>query len=101
MTTNNALNVFDRRTLNADEKEKLDKTVDTLVAYLQQVQDLRDSMRETIQDTISDLNEGHDKELCIKASVVTKLARTKFRNDIEKLRAQLAEIEDGLEILNS
>lgn len=101
MTTNNALNVFDRRTLNADETEKLDKTVDALVVYLQQIQDLRDSMRETIQDTISDLNEGHDKDMCIKASVVSKLARTKFRNDLDTLRARLAEIEDGLEILKS
>lgn len=93
-------NVFDHRVLTPDETDKLDKCVDICVTYLQQISDLRESMKETVQDCVRDLNDPiDDPDQKIKVSVVNKLARTKFKNDLDALRAKLAEIEDGLQLL--
>lgn len=91
------MNVFDVRTFSQDEKAKIKNVILEGVKLLSQVQDLNLAMKDTVKNLADTLNDQvKEKDLHLKASTISKMIKTKFKEDIEEQKKSVQEIEDGL-----
>jgi hypothetical protein len=96
------MSVFDNRNLNQDEKNSLKVVIDDTVECLQQIKDLQEHMKENIDGICAKLNENvDDKSMHIKPKLVTKMAKTKMKEDILAQKDQLSDVEIGLELIGN
>lgn len=94
------MNVFENRNLNNDEKQIIVNTIQDTIECLQQIKDLQDHMKEHLKEVCDRLNEKTDvKELHIKPSLLTKMAKAKMKEDLHEQKEALSEVEQGLQQL--
>ena len=94
------MSVFDSRNLNQDEKNSLRIIIDDTVECLRQIKDLQEHMKENIAGVCGRLNENiEDKSLHIKPKLVTKMAKTKMKEDMASQKEELSDVELGLELI--
>lgn len=94
------MSVFDSRNLNQDEKNSLKIIIDDTVECLRQIKDLQEHMKENIAGVCGRLNENiEDKSLHIKPKLVTKMAKTKMKEDMASQKEELSDVELGLELI--
>jgi len=92
-----ATNVFDLRTLNNDEQQKLKKVIQEGAKEYLELQDRKEGLRDLIKEVADTLNEGiEDKALKIKPSLINAMIRVQVKSDLEQKKTKVAEIEDGL-----
>ena len=94
-------NIFDERTFNEQEKTRIKAVVDDAVTTLQEIEDLNQHLKESIKDLCDGLNEGYASDLKIKPTLIKNIAKAKLKEkeDVEKKKTELSEVEEGLEIL--
>ena len=94
-------NIFDERTFNEQEKTRIKAVVDDAVTTLQEIEDLNQHLKESIKDLCDGLNEGYNSDLKIKPTLIKNIAKAKLKEkeDVEKKKTELSEVEEGLEIL--
>lgn len=96
------MSVFDNRNLNSDEKNSLKIVIDDTIECLQQIKDLQEHMKENIKGVCDKLNENvEDKELWIKPKLVTKMAKTKMKEEMATLKEEVSDVEIGLELIGN
>ena len=96
------MSVFDNRTLNPEEKNSLKIVIDDTIECLQQIKDLQEHMKENIKGVCDKLNENvEDKELWIKPKLVTKMAKTKMKEEMATLKEEVSDVEIGLELIGN
>lgn len=96
------MSVFDNRNLNQDEKNSLKIVIDDTIECLQQIKDLQEHMKENIKGVCDKLNENvEDKELWIKPKLVTKMAKTKMKEEMATLKEEVSDVEIGLELIGN
>lgn len=94
------MSVFDNRNLNPEEKSSLKVVIQDTIECLNQIKDLQEHMKENIKGICDKLNENiEDKSLWIKPKLVTKMAKTKMKEDMEYQKDELSDVEIGLEII--
>lgn len=95
------MNIFDVRTLNADEQKAIKMVVDDTVEVMNQIKDLQDHMNENCKELADKLNENVDNDMKIKPTLFKKMAKAYIKNkeDIEKSKNELDEVEEGLNII--
>ena len=93
------MNIFEVRTLTPEEKQKIKTAVEDTIECLNQINDLTTHMNEMAKDICDSLNDGVDKDLRIKPSLIKKLAKTKIKEDLEAQKSAVNEIEDALHIV--
>ncbi len=94
------MSVFDNRNLNPEEKSSLKIVIQDTIECLQQIKDLQEHMKENTKGICDKLNENiEDKSLWIKPKLVTKMAKTKMKEDMEYQKDELSDVEIGLEII--
>lgn len=94
-------NIFDERTFNEQEKSNIKAIVDDAVEVLQEIEDLQNHLKENIKGLCDSLNEGYSNDLKIKPTLIRNIAKAKLKEkeDVEKKKTELNEVEEGLEIL--
>jgi len=96
------MSVFDNRNLNQEEKNSLKIVIDDTVECLQQIKDLQEHMKENIAGVCAHLNENiDDKELWIKPKLVTKMAKTKLKENMEVQKEEVSDVERGLNLIEN
>jgi len=96
------MSVFDNRNLNSEEKNSLKIVIDDTVECLRQIKDLQEHMKENIAGVCAHLNENiDDKSLWIKPKLVTKMAKTKMKEDIVVQKDEVSDIERGLDLIEN
>lgn len=93
------MNIFEMRTFNKDEQEKIKVAVEDAIECLNQINDLTTHMNEMAKDVCDSLNEGVDKELRIKPALIKKLATTKIKENLDNQKSAVNELEDALKII--
>lgn len=94
------MSVFDNRTLNMEEKNSLRIVIDDCVECMNQIKDLQEHMKENLKGVCDKLNENiEDKSLHIKPKLVTKMAKTKMKEDMVTQKEELSDVEIGLELI--
>ena len=96
------MNLFEERNFNQVDRDKLKNVIDSVITAMTEIKDLTDSMNEDIKSRCATLKEGvSDKDLMIKPNLIKKMAKAKIKNkqDIEKSKSELSEVETGLEII--
>lgn len=93
------MNIFEVRTFNKDEQEKIKLAVEDNIECLNQISDLTTHMNEMTKDICDRLNEGVDKELHIKPMLIKKLAKTKIKENLDNQKSAVNELEDALKII--
>lgn len=96
------MSVFDERNLTVEERTKLKNVIDSTITAMEEIKDLTDSMNDDIKSRCEALNEGYaDKDLWIKPALIKKMAKSKMKNkeDIEKSKTALDEVETGLHLV--
>lgn len=96
------MNIFEERNFNVDDRNKLKNVIESVIVAMEEIKDLTDSMNDDIKSRCEALNEGiDDKDLMIKPALIKKMAKSKMKNkeDIEKSKTALDEIETGLELI--
>lgn len=92
------MNIFESRNLNADEKSIIKATIQDTIECLQQIKDLQEHMKEHLKEVCDRMNEKvEDKDLHIKPSLITKMAKAKMKEDLHEQKEALSEVEQGLE----
>ena len=94
-------NIFDERTFNEQEKNSIKAVVDDAVEVLQQIEDLQNHLKDNIKGLCESLNEGYKGDQKIKPTLIKSIAKAKLKEkeDVEKKKTELNEVEEGLEIL--
>lgn len=94
-------NIFDERTFNEQEKTRIKGVVDDAVTTLQEIEDLQNHLKESIKDLCDGLNEGYASDQKIKPTLIKNIAKAKLKEkeDVEKKKTELSEVEEGLELL--
>ena len=96
------MSVFDNRNLNPEEKNSLKIVIDDTIECLQQIKDLQEHMKENIKGVCDKLNENYDdKELWIKPKLVTKMAKTKMKENMVVQKDEISDIERGLDLIEN
>ena len=96
------MSVFDNRTLNSEEKNSLKIVIQDTIECLQQIKDLQEHMKENIAGVCAHLNENiDDKELWIKPKLVTKMAKTKLKENMVVQKDEISDIERGLDLIEN
>ena len=96
------MNIFEERNFNVDDRNKLKNVIESVIVAMEEIKDLTDSMNDDIKSRCEALNEGiDDKDLMIKTALIKKMAKSKMKNkeDIEKSKTALDEVETGLELI--
>lgn len=96
------MNVFENRNLNQEEKQIIKNTMQDTIECLQQIKDLQEHMKEHLKEVCDRLNEKtDDKDMHIKPTLLTKMAKAKMKEDLSEQKEALSEVEQGLETIYS
>ena len=96
------MNIFDVRTFNVDEQNAIKTVVDDTEEVLNQISDLNTHMSENLKGLCERLNEGiSDPDMKIKPALLKSMAKAKIKNkeDIEKSKDAISEVETGLHVI--
>ena len=94
-------NIFDERTFNEHEKNKIKLVVDDAVTTLQEIEDLQNHLKENIKDLCDGLNDGYKGDQKVKPTFIKNVAKAKLKEkqDVEKKKTEISEVEEALELL--
>lgn len=94
-------NIFDERTFNEQEKTRIKGVVDDAVTTLQEIEDLQSHLKESIKDLCDGLNDGYKGDQKVKPTFIKNVAKAKLKEkqDIEKKKVEVSEVEEALELL--
>lgn len=96
------MNVFENRNLNQEEKQIIKNTMQDTIECLQQIKDLQEHMKDHLKEVCDRLNEKtDDKDMHIKPTLLTKMAKAKMKEDLSEQKEALSEVEQGLETIYS
>ena len=79
--------------LNSEELNKLRRLVDEGVKVKQEVQDLNESMGDTVKSIA--------EELDISAKILKKAIQLKFKGNIEDVKEDMSDAEEIIEVVNN
>ncbi len=94
--------LFDRRTLNEDEKNAIKECVNDTIECMNQIADLQEHMKENCKALAERLNENVvDDDQKIKPTLFTKMAKAYIKNkeNIEKSKTEIDEVETALQVV--
>ena len=94
--------VFDRRTLNENEKNAIKECVNDTIECMNQISDLQEHMKENCKSLAERLNENVvDDEQKIKPTLFSKMAKAYIKNkeNIEKSKSEIDEVETALNVI--
>lgn len=94
--------LFDRRTLNEDEKNAIKDCVNDTIECMNQIADLQEHMKDNCKSLAERLNENVvDDEQKIKPALFTKMAKAYIKNkeNIEKSKNEIDEVETALQVV--
>ena len=94
--------LFDRRTLNEDEKNAIKDCVNDTIECMNQIADLQEHMKDNCKALAERLNENVvDDDQKIKPTLFTKMAKAYIKNkeNIEKSKTEIDEIETALQVV--
>ena len=94
--------LFDRRTLNEDEKNAIKDCVFDTIECMNQIADLQEHMKENCKALAERLNENVvDNDQKIKPTLFTKMAKAYIKNkeNIEKSKTEIDEVETALQVV--
>lgn len=92
--------IFDNRTLNSEEVSCIKTIIQDTIECLNQIKDLQDHMKENLKGVCDRVNENvADKELWIKPSLLSKIARARMKEDLSKQKEDLSDVELGLDVI--
>ena len=91
------MNVFDHRVLTADEQTKLKKTIEDGVKYQEAIALEKESLKDLVTDVAESLNEKiDDKDQHIKPSLINRMIKTTYKQNLQDAKDTVNETEDGL-----
>ena len=94
--------IFDRRTLNEDEKNAIKECVNDTIECMNQIADLQEHMKDNCKALAERLNENiADDDQKIKPALFTKMAKAYIKNkeNIEKSKSDTDEVETALHVV--
>lgn len=92
--------IFDERCFNVDEQKAIKMVIEDTIETLTSINDLNEHMKENIKELCDRLNANIDvADHKIKASLITKLAKAKMKENIAEEKDKISEVEVGLELL--
>ena len=94
--------IFDKRNFNEDEKNAIRNCVNDAIDSMNQIKDLQDHMNEMCKELADRLNENAaDAESKVKPTLFKAMAKAYIKNkeDIEKSKTALDEVETALEVI--
>lgn len=94
--------IFDRRTLNEDEKNAIKECVNDTIECMNQIADLQEHMKDNCKALAERLNENiADDDQKIKPALFTKMAKAYIKNkeNIEKSKSDIDEVETALHVV--
>lgn len=94
------MNIFDIRTFNPDEINRIKNIVEEGVNTKGKIKDLQESLNDTIKMICQDLNNGiKNKEQKVKPSMIKKMINIKFKDSLEDEKDKLKEVETILDLV--
>jgi lysyl-tRNA synthetase class II len=92
--------IFDERNFNVDEQKAIKLVIADTIEAMTTINDLNEHMKESIKELCDRLNASISvPEHKIKPSLISKLAKTKMKENIAEEKDKLSEVEVGLELL--
>ena len=79
------------RTVTHEEKLKLTKLIEEGMKVMQDIQDLREGLKETVNAV--------SEELDIKPALINKAIRAAFKRNLEEQKSGLSDVEDLLQTI--
>lgn len=93
-------NVFDLRTLSADEQSKLKQTIDDGIKYQEAITLEKESLQDLVKGVADTLNDNvDDKDSHIKPALISKMIRAAYKQNLQEAKDGVAEVEDGLQAI--
>lgn len=95
------MSVFDNRTLNEEERNKVKIAVEATVEALRAIADYNADIKENLKAVCDGLNESiADDEQKIKPAMIRKMAKCRLKEEyLSKEKDKLDEVETALEIV--
>lgn len=94
------MSIFEERNFNQDERNSIKMVIEDVIETMKSINDLQEHMKENIKGLCDRLNESVEhNEQKIKPGVITKMAKTKMKEDIAEQKEKLSEVEVGLELV--
>lgn len=94
------MNIFDIRTFNPDEINRIKNIVEEGVTTKGKIKDLQESLNDTVKIICQDLNDGiKNKEQKVKPSMIKKMINIKFKDSLEDEKDKLKEVETILDLV--
>ena len=95
------MSVFDNRTLNEEEKNKVKIAVEATIEALRAISDYNSDIKENLKAVCEGLNEGiDDDDKKIKPAMIRKMAKCRLKEELlAKEKDTLDEVETALEIV--
>lgn len=94
------MNIFDIRTFNPDEIDRIKNIVEEGVNTKGKIKDLQESLNDTVKMICQDLNDGiKNKEQKVKPSMIKKMINIKFKDSLEEEKDKLKEVETILDLV--
>lgn len=94
------MNIFDIRTFNPDEINRIKNIVEEGVNIKGKIKDLQESLNDTVKIICQDLNDGiKNKEQKVKPSMIKKMINIKFKDSLEEEKDKLKEVETILDLV--
>ncbi len=94
------MNIFDIRTFNPDEINRIKNIVEEGVNTKGKIKDLQESLNDTVKMICQDLNDGiKNKEQKVKPSMIKKMINIKFKDSLEEEKDKLKEVETILDLV--
>ena len=94
------MNIFDIRTFNPDEINRIKNIVEEGVNIKGKIKDLQESLNDTVTIICQDLNDGiKNKGQKVKPSMIKKMINIKFKDSLEEEKDKLKEVETILDLV--
>ena len=94
------MNIFDIRSFNPDEINRIKNIVEEGVTTKGKIKDLQESLNDTVKIICQDLNDGiKNKEQKVKPSMIKKMINIKFKDSLEDEKDKLKEVETILDLV--
>ncbi len=94
------MNIFDIRSFNPDEINRIKNIVEEGVTTKGKIKDLQESLNDTVKMICQDLNDGiKNKEQKVKPSMIKKMINIKFKDSLEDEKDKLKEVETILDLV--
>ena len=93
------MKLLDVRSFTPEELSSIKNIVNEGVKITQQINDLKSSLADAIKNVTSTLNDGLDKDMHIKTSMINKLIKTKIKENLDQQKDEVSDLESFMDIL--